>query len=159
MKWLNIINFMLCIIIIHLLIKNLDMNYSFNEHFNQMKININPVEESNPSDDLYSFINGPMASNEFSSDKGSSNFQSNIIDTNSFFNIESNKLQEEFIYKNELPMNGGPMNNVVGNSQSDDKFSSIDQLLNPIEKQSMSNIDDLRNGIDPPNLNKFFPTQ
>ena len=152
MKWLNIINFMLCILIIHLVIKNLDVNYSLNENFNEVKINI----KNNPSDELYSFINGPIASNEFTSDKGSSNFQSNVVDTNSFYNNESKKLQEEFIYKNELPMNGSLGSGISGHSEIDNKYSNIKDLLNPIEKQSMSNVNDLRNGLDPPDMNKFL---
>jgi len=154
MKWLNIINFMLCIVIIHLVIKNLDVSYSFNEKFNQVKINVQ--DNIDPSDELYSFINGPIASNEFTSDKESSNFQSNVVDTNSFYIHENKKLQEEFIYKNELPMNGESENGIIGNSDINNKYSSIKDLLNPIKEQSMSNVNDLRNGIDPPDMNKFL---
>ena len=148
MKWYNIINFLLCIVIIHLLIQNLDnsYNYSIGEGFycNKKIItqnNSSIIHESynNPDNDLYNFINNPKASNEFPSNNRKSNFQSNIVDINSFYNIESKKLEEEFTYKNELPMNGGKIGDVIGYSNKDSNLASIDN--------KSSSINDLINSV------------
>ena len=153
MKWYNIINFLLCIIILHLLIQNLDNSYqySINEGFYCNKDITNTsssiIDESynNPDDDLYNFINGPMPSNEYTSNNGKSNFQSNIVDVNSFYDIESKKLEEELNNKNELPMNGGKMGDVVGFHNKDANLVSINN--SPLSDERSSSIDDLRNGM------------
>ena len=53
-------------------------------------------------------------------------------------------------------MNGSLGSGISGHSEIDNKYSNIKDLLNPIEKQSMSNVNDLRNGLDPPDMNKFL---
>ena len=154
MKWYNIINFLLCVIILHLLLQNLDNSYqySINEGFYCNKDITNNsssiIEEpyNNPDDDLYNFINGPMPSNEYSSNDGKSNFQSNVVDVNSFYDIESKKLEEEFTYKNELPMNGGgKLGGIMGFDDKEYNLASIDN--SPLTDERSSSITDLRNGM------------
>jgi hypothetical protein len=68
---------------------------------------------------------------------------------NQFLNTQYEEQQQVWKYKNELPMNGGSINNIIGYDSSDSIYASIN--FNDSIKNK-NNINDLRNGMEQKNI-------
>lgn len=138
MKWSNILNFLLCIIILHLILLNVDMNYSFGIQENY-DCDASTIDDtySDPKEDLLNYINDdyPEGSNYFSSNDNSSNFQSDVMDINKFYDIE--KLKEDFSYHDDSLQPNLP------------EYADLDAPSCLKE----TSIDDIRNGMSTHSLN------
>lgn len=171
-----IINSLLLIVVLHLFLQNID--YSVNiglNNVNGIKENFeNNVDEDSRSN-LLKYLNeddGPNASNSNLEKNSIPNFGNESSDISKFFKIydnldekglenskndfetsqhyleQSNTLEQQWKYNNELPMNGGLMSDsIVGFDSLDGNYASINFNDDVGKKEE---INDLRNGMNPP---------
>jgi len=149
MKLSHILNVIVIILILHLIIINVDSKKTIN--FSNEQIMVNPSEEYSkdvsksenleefyqkpPQDELLDFINSDvLPSNSYSSKNNDSNFQSDIMPTKDFYEIEKDIQLKKPIEQD------GPLN-------YEDKFSDYLECEN-IEQNQQTNITDLRAGKD-----------
>jgi hypothetical protein len=166
-----IINSLLLIVVLHLFLQNIE--YSVNIGLNKVneKFENNNVED--PRNNLLKYLDdndGPTASNSNLEKNNIPNFGNESSDISKFFKIydnldekglennknnfetgqhyleQTNSLEQQWKYNNELPMNGGLLNDsIVGFDSLDGNYASIN-FNEDIGKKD--EINDLRNGMN-----------
>jgi hypothetical protein len=178
MNWRFIVNTVIILLILHFILENLNLNISINspEFFHNSSIRqsnniLSPQEslqfltqdkvEGFTTDDLINYIQNKnvdiRGKNFYTTDYNTPQFNSNLTDVQSFYNINntatlpnfdginlnnidrpknSNRLDaDQWKYKNEFPMNGGSMDGVVGYNRIEDDYA-------PINTNNISNSED-----------------
>ena len=155
-----IINSLLIIFVLHLLLQNNEKKIYIG---NGSRENFEVEEKNDSRSNLLKYLEdtSPKPSNSNIENNSVPNFGSDNKDLSKFFNtyddldekelgeklkpLNENQDPNTWVYKNEMPMNGGNIGvgGVVGFDSLDNSFASINF------EDTVPKIDDLRNGMDP----------